>query len=117
MTVAAVLAQTEAQAQDAPAIDVEYEALDAVIDLEDALADRVVIHDGIGTNKSYTWELKIGEDAVAAAFASGAAFTVKERYVQQRLILMAMETRPSSPCHSRSAATSRSTRPRRSRTS
>jgi carbon-monoxide dehydrogenase large subunit len=93
--VAAVLAETEAQAQDAlSAIDVEFEALDAVLDLEDALADRVVIHDGIGTNKSYTWELKIGEEAVAAAFASGgAAFTVKERYVQQRLIPMAMEPR------------------------
>jgi aerobic carbon-monoxide dehydrogenase large subunit len=93
--VAAVLAETEAQAQDAlGAIEVDYEALDAVTDLEDALADRVVIHDSIGTNKSYTWELKIGEDAVTEAFEGGKAkFTVKERYVQQRLIPMAMEPR------------------------
>jgi carbon-monoxide dehydrogenase large subunit len=93
--VAAVLAETEAQAQDAlDAIDVQYEPLESVIDLEDALSDRVVIHDDLGTNKSYTWELKIGEDAVSAAFeGGGAAFTVKERYIQQRLIPMAMEPR------------------------
>jgi carbon-monoxide dehydrogenase large subunit len=91
--VAVVLAQSEAQAQDAlEAIDVAYEPLDAVIGLEDALSDRVVIHDDLGTNKSYTWELKIGEEAVDAAFAA-AAHTVKERYVQQRLIPMAMEPR------------------------
>jgi aerobic carbon-monoxide dehydrogenase large subunit len=91
--VAVVLAESEAAAQDAiGAIDVQYEPLEAVIDLEDALSDRVVIHEDQGTNKSYTWELKIGEDAVNAAFAS-AAHTVKERYIQQRLIPMAMEPR------------------------
>ena len=91
--VAVVLATSEAAAQDAVgAIDVQYEPLDAVIDLEGALSDQVVIHDDLGTNKSYTWELKVGEEAVDAAFAS-AAHTVKERYIQQRLIPMAMEPR------------------------
>jgi aerobic carbon-monoxide dehydrogenase large subunit len=91
--VAAVLATSEAAAQDAlGSIDVQYEALPAVIDLEEALADNVIIHEDLGTNKSYTWDLKIGEEAVDAAFAS-AAHTVKERYVQQRLIPMAMEPR------------------------
>ena len=91
--VAVVLATSDAAAQDAVgAIDVEYEPLDAVIDLEGALSDQVVIHDDLGTNKSYTWELKVGEEAVDAAFAS-AAHTVKERYIQQRLIPMAMEPR------------------------
>jgi carbon-monoxide dehydrogenase large subunit len=91
--VAVVLATSEAAAQDAVgAIDVQYEPLDAVIGLEDALSDQVVIHDDLGTNKSYTWELKVGEEAVDAAFAS-AAHTVKERYIQQRLIPMAMEPR------------------------
>ena len=52
----------------------------------------MIIHDDLGTNKTYTWELKIGEDAVDAAFAA-AAHTVKERYIQQRLIPMAMEPR------------------------
>jgi carbon-monoxide dehydrogenase large subunit len=91
--VAVVLARSEAEAQDAlGAIDVQYEPLDAVISLEDALSDQVIIHDDLGTNKTYTWELKIGEDAVDAAFAA-AAHTVKERYIQQRLIPMAMEPR------------------------
>jgi len=91
--VAVVLATSEAAAQDAlGSIDVQYEALPAVIGLEDALSDRVIIHEAEGTNKSYTWELKIGEEAVEAAFAS-AAHTVKERYIQQRLIPMAMEPR------------------------
>jgi aerobic carbon-monoxide dehydrogenase large subunit len=91
--VAVVLAGTRTEAIDAiEAIDVSYEALPAVTDLEDALSDRVVIHDEIGTNTSYTWDLKLGEDAVAAALAS-APFVVKERYIQQRLIPMAMEPR------------------------
>ncbi len=91
--VAVVLARSEAEAQDAlGAIDVGYEPLEAVIGLEDALSDRVVIHDDAGTNKTYTWELKVGEEAVDAAFAA-AAHTVKERYIQQRLIPMAMEPR------------------------
>jgi carbon-monoxide dehydrogenase large subunit len=91
--VACVLATSEAAAQDAlGAIDVQYDPLPAVVDLEDALSDRVVIHEDLGTNKSYTWALKIGEDAVETAFAN-AAHTVKERYVQQRLIPMAMEPR------------------------
>ncbi len=92
--VAAVLAHSDAEARDAlDAIEVDYEPLEAVIDLEDALSDRVVIHDDAGTNVSYVWELNIDEDgAVQKAFDS-AAFTVKERYVQQRLIPMAMEPR------------------------
>jgi carbon-monoxide dehydrogenase large subunit len=92
--VAAVLAHTSAEARDAlDAIEVDYEPLEAVIDLEDALSDRVVIHDDLGTNVSYVWELNIDEDgAVQKAFDS-AAHTVKERYIQQRLIPMAMEPR------------------------
>jgi aerobic carbon-monoxide dehydrogenase large subunit len=91
--VAIVLATDKAAALDAvDAIDVGYEPLEAVVDLEDALSDRVVIHEDTGTNKAYTWELKVGEDAVEAAFAA-AAHVVRERYVQQRLIPTAMEPR------------------------
>ena len=93
--VAAVLATSETAARDAvEAVDVEYEPLEAVIDLEDALSDRVVIHDDLGTNTSYTWALKVeeSEGAVDKAFED-AAFTVSERYVQQRLLPMAMEAR------------------------
>ena len=65
----------------------------AVIDLEDALSDRVVIHEELGTNTSlHVGAQARGHDAVDAAFAT-AAHTVQERYVQQRLIPMAMEPR------------------------
>jgi len=93
--VAAVVATSESAARDAvEAIDVQYEPLAAVIDLEEALRDEVVIHDELGTNISYTWALKVeGEaGAVDRAFAA-AAHTVNERYVQQRLLPMAMEPR------------------------
>ena len=93
--VACVLAETDAIAHDAlDAIDVEYEPLDAVTDLEDALSDRVIVHEELGTNTSYTWNLLVEENEgdVQRAF-DAAAHTVSERYVQQRLIPMAMEPR------------------------
>ncbi|MFT3854071.1 MAG: molybdopterin-dependent oxidoreductase [Ilumatobacteraceae bacterium] len=93
--VACVLATSEAAARDAiEAVDVEYEPLPAVVDLEAALADTTIIHDELGTNVSYTWNLKVeGHDGqVDEAFAA-AAHTVSERYVQQRLLPMAMEPR------------------------
>ncbi len=91
--VAVVLARSEAEARDAvEAVEVDYEPLPPVLDLEDAASDRVVVHDDLGTNTSYTWTLDIGEGAVDAAFAA-AAHTVHERYVHQRLIPMAMEPR------------------------
>ncbi len=91
--VAVVVADGRYAAADAvDAVVVDYDALPAVVDLEDAASDRVVIHDGLGTNRSYTWTLSPDPDAVEAAFA-GAAHTVSERYVQQRLIPEAMEPR------------------------
>ncbi|MFZ9806657.1 MAG: xanthine dehydrogenase family protein molybdopterin-binding subunit [Ilumatobacteraceae bacterium] len=93
--VAAVLATNETASRDAlDAIDVEYEPLQAVVDLEDALSDKNVIHKDLGTNKSYTWPLLVEETpgCVEDAFKK-AKYKVKERYVQQRLIPMAMEPR------------------------
>ena len=93
--VAVVLAETDAIAHDAiEAIDVTYDPLEAVTDLEDALSDRVIVHEELGTNTSYTWNLLVEEQEgdVQRAF-DAAAFTVSERYVQQRLLPMAMEPR------------------------
>ncbi|HSS08604.1 MAG TPA: molybdopterin cofactor-binding domain-containing protein [Acidimicrobiales bacterium] len=91
--VAVVLALTESAAKDAAeSVVVGYDELPAVIDLEDALSDRVVIHDTLGTNRSYTWELSPDAEAVERAFAD-AAHVVNERYVQQRLIPSAIEPR------------------------
>ena len=65
--VACVLATSEAVARDAlEAIDVEYEPLPAVIDLEDSLADAVVIHNELGTNSSYTWPLVLRKTKATA---------------------------------------------------
>ena len=93
--VAVVLADSDTIAHDAiEAIDVDYDAREPIIDLDDALSDRVLVHPDLGTNSSYTWNLLIEETdgAVQTAFDE-AAYTVSERYVQQRLIPMAMEPR------------------------
>ncbi len=90
---AVVVAESGFQAADAVgAVVVDYEVLPAVIELDDALSDRVVIHEELGTNTSYVWELTPDPDKVEAVFGS-AAHTVSERYVQQRLIPSAMEPR------------------------
>ena len=91
--VAVVLAETAYAAKDAmEAVVVEYDPLEAVVDLEDALSDRVLVHPELGTNISYTWELTPDAAAVDAAFSS-AAHTVTERYIQQRLLPSFMEPR------------------------
>lgn len=60
--VAAVLATNETASRDAlDAIDVQYEPLKVVVDLEDSLSDKNIIHTELGTNKSYTWPLLVEE--------------------------------------------------------
>ena len=91
--VAVVLAESSVAARDAvDLVDVDYDPLPAVVDLEAALTDEVVIHDDAGTNKAYTWDLEIDEAAVAKAFDE-AAHTVTGHFVQQRLLPMPMEPR------------------------
>ena len=54
----------------------------------------MIIHDDLGTNVSYTWPLVIEENEGDCQKAMDtSAHVVKERYVQQRLIPMAMEPR------------------------
>jgi carbon-monoxide dehydrogenase large subunit len=91
--VAVVVADSRYRAADAiDAVIVDYEPLEAVVDIEDSLSDRVVVHDDLGSNSSYVWELIPDPDAVDEAFAS-ATHVVKERYLQQRLIPTALEPR------------------------
>lgn len=91
--VAVVVARSAREAADAASlIEVEYEVLPAVVGLEDSLSNRVVIHEDLGTNVSYVWELIPSPEAIENAFASP-AHHIKERYVQQRLIPSAIETR------------------------
>ena len=91
--VAVVVATSATAAEDAAgAVVVEYEALPAAVSLTDAVEERAAVHTDLASNRCYTWELIPDPAAVDAAFAN-AAHVVRERYVQQRLIPMAMEPR------------------------
>lgn len=91
--VAVVVADSRYAAADAvDAVAVDYDPLPVVVDIEAAASDEVVVHEGLGTNRSYTWTLSPDPDGVEQAFAT-AAHTVHERYVHQRLIPVAMEPR------------------------
>jgi aerobic carbon-monoxide dehydrogenase large subunit len=89
--VALVVARDRYAAADAlEAIDVDYEPLPAVVDMEEALTDKVLVHSEVGTNKCFTWPFANGDyDAVAKR----AEVVVKRRFIQQRLIPTAMEPR------------------------
>ncbi len=90
--VAVVIAETRAGAKDAAeAVAVDYEPLPVVVDMDAALADGApLVHENIGTNKTYTWSLKNGD--VDKVFAE-APVVVKERYVIQRAIPNPIEAR------------------------
>ena len=92
--IAVVIAETQAQAQDAAAmVEVEYEELPAVTDISEALKDGAPqLHDGVPNNKIFDWELGSGLDAVDSALAS-AAHVTKLDIVNQRLIPNAIEPR------------------------
>ena len=90
--VAVIAATSRAAAEDAvELVEVDYEPLPAVVDVEAALAGGApLVHDELGTNRCYTWTLEAGE--VDRLFDE-AAVTVKEHYRQQRLIPNAIEPR------------------------
>ncbi|GAA4336548.1 molybdopterin-dependent oxidoreductase [Actinomadura luteofluorescens] len=90
--VACVVARDKAAAIDAlEEIDVDYEPLSAVVDMEAAIADGAdLVHEDLGTNKSYTWVFENGD---LDAAMRDAPVVLERRYVQQRLIPTAMEPR------------------------
>ncbi len=76
--VAAVVAESRAQAEDAAdLIEAQWEELPVVVDMADALAGKYVIHSDLGDNICFTRELDTGE--VDAAFAA-ADVVVEETY-------------------------------------
>jgi len=90
--VAVVVARDRYAAVDAAEkVVVEYDPLPAVIDLEDALRDEVVLHEDLGTNKTYFFSMPTGAD-VDETFAK-ADVVVKRRFVQQRLLPTPLEPR------------------------
>ena len=89
--VAVVLAETREQALDAAeAVAVTATELPAVIDLEEAAKDEVILHEDLGTNVVVHWSHGGGGDQ--SVFES-APVIVQERYVQPRLIPNAIEPR------------------------
>ncbi|MDT4919545.1 MAG: aerobic carbon-monoxide dehydrogenase large subunit, partial [Pseudonocardiales bacterium] len=96
--VAVVVARTKAAAQDAlEGIDVDYEPLPPVLDMEAAIADgATLVHSNTESNRSYTWVFDSGAAGTGAPIddaLSGAEVTVRRRFIQQRLIPAFMEPR------------------------
>ena len=116
--VAVVVASDRYTAKDAlELIEVEYDELPVVTDMEAALADDApLVHEDLGTNECFVWAAEAGD--VDSAFAENAAqegsasrapdvephgdtdeaidganVIIKERYIQQRLIPNAIEPR------------------------
>ena len=96
--VAVVAARNRAEALDAlAAIEVDYEDLPVVLDMEQALAEGApTAHSDQTTNRAYHWvfdsaEAGTGEDVNAVI--ESAEVVIKRRYVQQRLIPAFMEPR------------------------
>jgi carbon-monoxide dehydrogenase large subunit len=90
--VAVVVAASRAAAKDAAElVEVDYEPLPAVVEVEAALAAGApLVHDDVPENRCYTWSLVAGD--VEKVFGD-ADVTVSCRYRQQRLIPCAMEPR------------------------
>ncbi len=90
--VAVVVAETRALAKDAAElVEVDYEPLDSIADIEKALQDGApLVHSDLGTNECYVWKLET--DDVQAAI-DAADVVVTRRYFQPRLIPNAIEPR------------------------
>ncbi|MEO6502618.1 MAG: molybdopterin cofactor-binding domain-containing protein, partial [Jatrophihabitantaceae bacterium] len=96
--VAVVVARDKASAQDAlEAVDVDYEQLPVVLDMERALApDADLVHGHTESNRSFTWIFESGAAGTGAPIddvLGQAEVTVSRRFVQQRLIPAFMEPR------------------------
>jgi carbon-monoxide dehydrogenase large subunit len=90
--VAAVIARDRYAARDAlDLIEVDYEPLPAVVDVEKAMeAGSPLVHEQFGSNIAYTWLVEGGD--LEQAFKD-ADVVVKQRMTNQRLIPNPMETR------------------------
>ena len=91
--VAAVVAETEAQAFDAlEAIVVDYEPLPAVVDADKAIEPGAPqLHENAPNNVVFEWT--VGDKAGTDAAIDGAEVVVRQRIVNQRLIPNPMEVR------------------------
>ncbi|MBC7633431.1 xanthine dehydrogenase family protein molybdopterin-binding subunit [Aeromicrobium sp.] len=95
--VACIIARTAAAARDAiELVDIDYDELPVILDLEEALDDKILAHPELGTNLSATWvfdssEAGTGGDVSKAIDA--AEVLIERTYIQQRVIPAFMEPR------------------------
>ena len=96
--VALIVARSRTDAADAlELVDIDYETLPPVLDMEEAVKDGAqLVHEHTSSNTSYHFVFDCGEAGLAAdtgqAFAD-AEVVVSRRFVQQRLIPAFMEPR------------------------
>lgn len=89
--IAAVVATDRYVARDAvDLIAVDYEDLEAVVDVEEAAKGSTIIHDEFGDNIAY--KLTAGEGDIEAAL-KGSDHVLQQRVIHQRLAPVAMEPR------------------------
>jgi carbon-monoxide dehydrogenase large subunit len=90
--IAVVVARSAYAAADAlEAIEVDYEPLPVVLDMEAAMAAGAqLVHEDIGTNVCFTYDEEHGDYEASKAKAD---VVMQRRYIQQRLIPNAMEPR------------------------
>ena len=101
--VAVVVARSAAEARDAvDLVEVDYESLEPVLDMEAAAADgATLVHPELGTNRNSTWVFDSGtagsggsvDEAITAAEADPESIVLRRRFIQQRLIPAFMEPR------------------------
>ncbi|WP_232661731.1 xanthine dehydrogenase family protein molybdopterin-binding subunit [Pseudonocardia sp. TRM90224] len=101
--VAVVVARSAAHARDAAdLVEVDYNPLEPVLDMEAAAADgATLVHPDLGTNQSATWVFDSAgagtggsvDDAISAAESDADSIVVRRRFRQQRLIPAFMEPR------------------------
>jgi carbon-monoxide dehydrogenase large subunit len=96
--VAVIVARSKTAAQDAvELVEVDYDPLPVVLDMEQALAEGAdLTHDHVASNESFRWIFDAGDAGTGGntdeAFAN-ADVVVSRRFVQQRLIPAFMEPR------------------------
>ncbi len=98
--VAAVVAETKAQARDgADLVEVEYEPLPVVVDPEESAASETLLFEAAGTNVAL--ELSFGRDE---ALFDACEVVVSQRAVNQRLAPCPLEVRAPPPASRRTGA-------------
>ncbi|WP_284988715.1 xanthine dehydrogenase family protein molybdopterin-binding subunit [Arthrobacter sp. efr-133-TYG-120] len=95
--VACIVARSAAAARDAvELVDVSYDQLPVVLDLEEAFTDKVLAHSNLDSNLSATWVFDSGEAGTGKPIAealANAEVLIERTFYQQRLIPAFMEPR------------------------